>query len=135
MKLSAEEARFLTALVREQNQTGCRGPAHQLLKEQVYPDVPTTGPGSLAFSYEANPLTSIVLRDRQDLQEIDNFLRKEKPVSEVKWPWSSPQEYKARLEEARREWTSRRGAAVLHPVNGTDEAKPVPFSTSSGVAG
>jgi hypothetical protein len=75
MNLSAKEAQFLTALAREQNQGGCRGPAHDLLRKHVYPDVPLAGPNSLAFSYEAVPLTAILLKDFKDLQEIDVFLR------------------------------------------------------------
>jgi hypothetical protein len=102
MKLTKKEARFLTALLREQNQSGCKGPAHDLLRNQAYPEVPLDGPGSLAFSYEAVPLASILLKEFQDLQEIDNFLRKGKLIPNPTWPWSSAQEYRTRLEEARR---------------------------------
>lgn len=103
MQLTPQEHRFLTALVREQNQKGCRGPAHQLLRERAYPDVPTVGRGALRFSYDAIPLTSLLLKDFSDLQQIDDFLRRGAPVDDVVWPWSSAEEYHARLAEARRE--------------------------------
>src|SRR2546426_7307163 len=77
MKFTTKEAFFLTALVREQNQMGCKGLAHDLLRRYAYPDAPTTGPGSLAFSYEAVLLTSLLLKDCKDLQAIDDFLRKQ----------------------------------------------------------
>jgi hypothetical protein len=76
MRLTANEARFLTALIREQNQTGCRGPAHDLIRQHAYPRAPLSGPDSLAFSYDAVPLTSLLLKDYADLQQIDDFLRK-----------------------------------------------------------
>lgn len=102
MKLSPKEARFLTALAREQNQTGCRGPAHDLLRQHVYPSAPREGPGSLAISYETVPLTSLLLQDFKDLQEIDDFLRRGEPIPAPEWPWSSAAEYQARLEEAKK---------------------------------
>jgi hypothetical protein len=102
MKLTAKEPRFLTALAREQNQTGARGPAHDLLRRHAYPHAPLTGPGSLAFSYEAVPLTSLLLRDCKNLQEIDDFLRRAEPISDPEWPWASMQEFRSKLEEARR---------------------------------
>src|SRR5271157_1653850 len=77
MILTTTEARFLSALAREQNQAGCRGPAHDLLRARAYPDAPRTGAGSLAFSYEAVPLTALLLRDCTDLAQIDEFLRRE----------------------------------------------------------
>jgi hypothetical protein len=104
MKISPKEARILTALAREQNQTGCKGPAHDLLRRHAYPDAPLTGAGSLAFSYEAVPLTSILLADCNDLQEIDDFLRKSERISDLEWPWSSIAEYRIRLQESRAEW-------------------------------
>ena len=107
MKLTPNEARFLTALAREQNQTGCKGPAHDLLRQHVYPDAPLTGAGSLAFSYDAVPLTSVLLADCKDLQEIDDFLRVSDRITDLEWPWSSAEEYRTRLEEARAEWASR----------------------------
>src|SRR3954454_5357561 len=100
MKLTPEETRFLTALAREQNQTGCRGPAHDLLRRHAYPDAPTTGPGSLAFSYEAVPLTGLLVEHYQSLQEIDDFLRRGERLTELRWPWASADEYRARLGEA-----------------------------------
>src|SRR5438128_1896260 len=112
MKLRPKEERFLTALAREQNQTGCKGPAHDLLRKHAYPDSPLTGPGCLAFSYEAVPLTGILLRDFEDLQGIDNFLRKSERITNPAWPWASPEEYRTRLEEARREYTSREATAA-----------------------
>ena len=89
MQLSAKETWFLTALCREQNQSGCRGPAHDLLRRHAYPEVPTTGPGSLAFTYETVPLTSLLLRQFTDLQQIDDFLRHQKLIADPEWPWSS----------------------------------------------
>src|SRR3712207_1885280 len=100
MKLTAREAKFLTALAREQNQTGCRGPAHDLLRKHAYPEAPREGPGSLAFSYEAVPLTGLLLRDCKDLEEIDAFLCRGARVTAPEWPWSSAEEYRARLAEA-----------------------------------
>ncbi len=111
MNLSAKEAHFLTALAREQNQMGCRGPAHDLLRQQAHPDAPRTGPGSLAFSHEAVPLIGLLLKDFKDLQEIDDFLRKEETYPDPQWPWSCPEEYRARLDEARREYVRRELAA------------------------
>jgi hypothetical protein len=55
----------------------------------------------LAFSYEAVPLTSLLLRDCHDLQEIDDFLRKGPLIGDPKWPWTSPAEYRAWLELAK----------------------------------
>jgi hypothetical protein len=86
------------------------------LREQVYPDIPTSGPGSLVFSHEAIPLTSLLLRGQTNLDDIDHFLREEKRIMDVIWPWTSPQQYKARLEEAHREWAGRRGAVVPRPA-------------------
>jgi hypothetical protein len=103
MTLTEKEARFLTALAREQNQTGCHGPAHDLLRARAYPGAPLTGPGSLAFSYEAVPLTGLLLRDFTDLAQIDEFLRRKEPIADPEWPWADAAEYRARLEEARRE--------------------------------
>src|SRR5437879_6135225 len=101
MKLTPKETRFLTALAREQNQAGCKGPAHDLLRRHAYPDAPLTGPGSLAFSFEVVPLTSILVQNCQDLEEIDDFVRHGKKIDDPEWPWSSTEEYRARLEEAR----------------------------------
>jgi hypothetical protein len=98
------EARFLLALLREQSQNGCRGPAHDLLRRHRYPDAPRTGPKSLAFAYEVIPLTSLVLEGCQDLQAVDDTLRHEEPISEVEWPWASVDDFRARLQEARRYW-------------------------------
>jgi hypothetical protein len=104
MKLTPAEVRFLTALLREQNQAGCRGPAHDLLRRHVYPDAPRSGPGSLAFAYEAVPLTGLLLRDFNDLQQLDDFVRRAPRLPDPEWPWSSAAEYLARLDEARREY-------------------------------
>ena len=70
MKLTASEERFLTALLREQSQAGCRGPAHDLLRKHGYPGAPRTGPGSLAFAYDVVPLSSLVLQPLVDLEQI-----------------------------------------------------------------
>jgi hypothetical protein len=119
MKLTANETRFLTALLREQNQSGCRGPAHDLLRQNAYPDTPRSGPGALAFAYEAVPLTGMLLKDFTDLQALDNFVRQKEAAGELRWPWSSSQEYHDRLQEARREWASvtdstTNGAGAAH---------------------
>jgi hypothetical protein len=103
MTLTAAEARFLTALAREQSQTGCRGPAHDLLKRHVFPDAPSAGRGFLAFSHEANPLIGILLNDFRDLQALDDFLRTEGLIPDPTWPWESAAEFRARLDEARRD--------------------------------
>jgi hypothetical protein len=108
MKLTPEETRFLTALAREQNQSGCKGPAHELLRKHVYPEAPWMGPGSLAFSYETVPLTSLLVKDIADLQAIDDFLRCGERLTDPSWPWNSAEEYRARLAEAREEWLARR---------------------------
>jgi len=108
MKLTDNETRFLTALLREQNQTGCRGPAHDLLRLYAYPDSPTVGPGSLAFACEIVPLTSILLMDLTSLEELDEFACRGELLSDPQWPWSNREEYRRRLEEARREWAARR---------------------------
>src|SRR5262249_698100 len=97
-----KETQFLTALAREQNQTGCRGPAHDLLRKHVYPDAPREGAGSLVFSYEAVPLISHLLRDLKNLQEIDDFLCRGELNPDPEWPWSSAVEYRDRLEEAKK---------------------------------
>jgi hypothetical protein len=107
MELTAKEIRFLTALAREQNQTGCTGPAHELLRKNAYPDAPLAGPGSLAFSYEAVPLTGVLLKDFKDLQEMDLFLRQGEMIPDPQWPWSTAREYQARLEEAKKECARR----------------------------
>jgi len=101
MKLTSKETQFLTALAREHNQSGCRGPAHDLLRKHVYPDAPREGPGSLAFAYDAVPLTGILLRHFKDLQALDDFLRRGEPIPDPDWPWASAEQYRARLEEAK----------------------------------
>jgi hypothetical protein len=106
MKLDDREISFLTALAREQNQFGCRGPAHELLLEHAYPDAPRAGPGSLAFSYEAVPLIGMLLKDFTDLQQIDDFLRRGERSAAPVWPWASAEEYRARLEAARQDTTA-----------------------------
>ncbi|HKI32461.1 MAG TPA: hypothetical protein VKA46_11375 [Gemmataceae bacterium] len=102
MTLTENDARFLTALAREQNQRGCRGPAHDLLRTHAYPDAPLTGPGSLAFSYEAVPLTGLLLHHFTDLAQIDEYLRGGELIPDPEWPWATAAEYRARLEEAQR---------------------------------
>jgi hypothetical protein len=123
MKLTVAEQRYLTALLREQNQSGCRGPAHDLLRRHAYPDAPLAGAGSLAFSYESVPLTSMLLRDFTDLATIDDFVRNAKPSSDVTWPWASAAEYRARLDEARQEWTSSTHARATPPVQGAQPTR------------
>lgn len=126
MRLTADEIRFLTALIREQNQTGCRGPAHDLLRQNAYPRAPLSGPDSLAFSYEAVPFTSLLVKEYTDLQQIDDFLRKGKRIDDPQWPWASPEQFRARLDEARREWAereaSRRSQANGTPICGPNES-------------
>jgi hypothetical protein len=107
MILSDKERRFLSALIKEQNRNGCRGPAHDLLRQQAYPDAPLTGPGSLAFAYDAVPLSGLLLKQFDDLQGIDDFLRTGPAPSEIDWPWSSALEFRARLQEAQAEWANR----------------------------
>ena len=102
MKLSAQESRFLTALAREQNQTGCRGPAHEILQREAYSDVPRQGAGSLAFSYEAIPLTGMLVNEMRSLEEIDDFFCKRPLITDPEWPWTDGAEYLARLAEAKR---------------------------------
>jgi hypothetical protein len=127
MKLTAEETRFLTVLIREQNQTGCRGPAHDLLRRHAYPDAPLAGPNSLGFAYDAVPLTGVLVQDFTDFQDIDDFLRKAALPTDVSWPWSSADEYRARLEEARQAWTARKGTTIRPAVPGADVGNtPVP---------
>jgi hypothetical protein len=111
MKLTEKETRFLTALAREQNQTGCRGPAHELLRQHAYPSAPRTGQGSLAFSYDAVPLIGIILREFTDLQVIDDFLCRGELCSDPEWPWASAEEYHGRLAAARGELASRETVA------------------------
>ena len=101
MRLSDAEVNYLTALAREQAQTGCRGPAHELLRQHAYPGAPRVGERSLAFSYEAVPLIGLLLRDYRDLQSLDDFLRKGELDASPAWPWNSVEEYRARLEAAR----------------------------------
>src|SRR5437660_1185657 len=112
MKLSTKEVRFLTALTREQNQSGCRGPAHDLLRRHAYPDAPTTGPGAIAYSYEAVPLVGALLKDFTDLQALDDFLHHGEQIADPEWPWCSASEYRARLEEAERECRPRVSSEV-----------------------
>ena len=126
--LTPEEVTFLTALVREQNQTGCHGPAHDLLHQHAYPDAPLTGPGSLAFSYGAVPLTALLVGHFKDLQQIDDFLRGGECIGEVRWPWASAADYRARLAEAQRVWT----AEETHALNGgPHDSRTAPRTTGS----
>jgi hypothetical protein len=113
MKLNPAETQFLTALIREQNQCGCRGPAHDLLRRHVYPDAPRTGPGSLKFAYDAVPLSSMLLQDFTDLRSLDDFLRTSERIFDVRWPWPSADAYRAQLDQARRDWAARRAVAPL----------------------
>lgn len=110
MKLTPAETRFLTALLREHNQNGCRGPAHDLLRKHAYPEAPDGGAGSLAFAYDVVPLSGLLLRDFHDLQQIDDFVRREPRIPDPAWPWSSATEYHQRLAEAKLE----RAAPVTH---------------------
>jgi hypothetical protein len=103
MKLNLRERGFLTALAREHNQTGCRSPAHDLLRQHVYPDAPTSGPGSLAFAYDAVPLFGMLLRNFSDLQTIHDFLHQPGSREVPEWPWKSADEYLHKLAEAREE--------------------------------
>jgi hypothetical protein len=112
MELTSAEIRFLTALAREQNQSGSRGSAHDLLRKNVYPDTPASGPGSLAFSYEAVPLTHLLLKDMKNLQEIDDFLRQGARISDPEWPWTSVEEFRKRLAEAKSELLQRQVSSV-----------------------
>ncbi len=112
MNLTAAEARFLTALAREHNQSGCKGPAHDLLRRHAYPGAPLTGPGALAFSYDAVPLTALLVKRCTDLQEIDDFLRKDEKITDPQWPWKSAEEYDRRLNEARQEHAMKDPAAI-----------------------
>jgi hypothetical protein len=134
MKLTADEAQFLTALAREQNHSGCRGAAHDLLRKHVYPDAPLQGPGSLAFAYEAVPLTGFHLQQFTSLQEIDDFLRDGERISKPVWPWGSPEAYRARLEEARREWATR-GVATIPRSNEKDDRQASQPSHRTGTGG
>jgi hypothetical protein len=110
VQLTQPETRFLTALAREQAQTGCRGPAHDLLRKHAYPEAPATGRDSLAFSYDAVPLINVLLRGCHDLQDLDDFLRAGERWLTPVWPWGSGKEYRSRLDEARKESTEgRRG--------------------------
>jgi hypothetical protein len=111
MKLTSQETKFLTALLREQNQTGCRGPAHDLLRSHAYPDAPLGGPDSLRFAYEVVPLTTLLVADFTDLGAIDDFVRNAPLCGDVEWPWSSAEEFRGRLEEARRKWGARRAVS------------------------
>jgi hypothetical protein len=103
MQLTPQEAAFLTALTREQAQTGCRGPAHDLLRQHAFPDAPRSGRGSLAFSYEVVPLITMLLKDQHDLLELDNFLRAGERDACPAWPWASADEFQRRLKAARLE--------------------------------
>jgi hypothetical protein len=135
MKLTDDEVRFLTALAREQNQTGCRGPAHDLLRGHVYPDAPLQGPGSLSFSYDAVPLTGILVQDFTDLQEIDDFLRKGDRAADVVWPWPSAEEYRKRVKQAKQEWTTRKEAVISPDFRGTNDKEMTPLSRRTGTVG
>jgi hypothetical protein len=104
MKLTASEERFLTALLREQSQAGCRGPAHDLLRKHGYPGAPRTGPGSLTFAYDVVPLGSLVLQPLVDLEQIDDFLRKGQSIAGPEWPWTCADEFRSRIDEAKRFW-------------------------------
>src|SRR5262249_2991957 len=55
----------------------------------------------------------LLLRDFTDLKAIDDFLRVEEPIRDPEWPWSSADEYRARLDEARRE----RAGLVADPIH------------------
>jgi hypothetical protein len=107
MKLTASEEQFLTALLREQSQAGCRGPAHDLLKTHGYPGVPRSGPGSLAFAYDVVPLSSLVLQPLIDLEQIDDFLRNGERIAGPEWPWTCADEFRSRLDEAKRFWQNQ----------------------------
>jgi len=124
MKLTADETCFLTALVREQNQSGCRGPAHDLLRQHAYPDSPPKGPGSLSFSYDAVPLTAMLFQTVTDLDALDEFLRRGARVDAPAWPWASVEQYRVRLEEARAEWTNRRPLSMEPRRQGTEDKRP-----------
>jgi hypothetical protein len=77
------------------------------LERHAFPDAPSAGKGSLAFSHEANRLIGILLNDFRDLQALDDFLRTEALIPDPTWPWESTEEFRARLEEARRDHHGR----------------------------
>jgi hypothetical protein len=66
------------------------------------------------------PLTSLLLKDTTDLQQLDDFLRKGERITDPEWPWASVEEFRARLEEARRDWADRK-ALVDCAANGAVE--------------
>ena len=114
MRLTGKEEKFLIALAREQNQSGCKGPAHDLLRRHIFPDAPLDGPHSLAFSYEVVPLTTICLRDYEDLEALDEFVRKNERVSDPEWPWTSNEHFRERLQEARKFWENKAASKTCH---------------------
>ena len=75
-----------------------------LLRQYAFPEASRQGPRSLSFSYGVVPLTSILFKDSQDLQEIDDFVRKEERITAPERPWASAEEFRSRLQEARRFW-------------------------------
>src|SRR5437899_2675727 len=74
--------------------------------------IPASGPGSLAFSYEAVPLTHLLLRDKKNLQEIDDFLRQGARILDPEWPWASAEEFRKRLAEAKKELVQKQVSRV-----------------------
>ena|SRR5437660_10332173 len=114
MRLTAEEIVYLTALAREQAQTGCRGRAHDLLRENVFSEAPRSGKGSLAYSYAVGPLVNLLLRDFHELEELDRFLRQGPISANPGWPWHSAKEFHSRLEEARKESLNQENVETSH---------------------
>jgi hypothetical protein len=61
----------------------------------------------------------MLLKDCKDLEEIDDFLRNGERITDPEWPWSSVEEYRARIEEARKEYARKELAATKIAVRRT----------------
>ena len=77
----------------------------------------------------------ILLQDFTDLQAIDDFLRKAEAPVEFVWPCASDDDYRLRLDEARREWTMRKAVAIPMSVEPTDPSNAILQFRQAGASG
>ena len=98
MKLTKTELEFLSAWAREEWEPACyRLPAHRL---QIVHEV--TGAALIVF------IKAWTVAERKKDQEILQAALNPEPI----WPWSTPQEFQTRFEEASRDRAHRETPAA-----------------------
>jgi hypothetical protein len=63
-------------------------------------------------------LVALLLREFPDLQQIDDFLPQGERIADPEWPWTSADEYRSQLDEARWDTTEAERARAVGSVPG-----------------